>query len=356
MLSSNKFNRGIEMTKSSFTMDDIWTQLEETITVIKENMRNEQKENMRNEQKENKGSLILQRHCDCETLEIQDLKEITGSLLCISCGMVLEAKVISEEAEWCNYNNDDGTNGGASMERCGKSIDPLTPSYSRFSEISGNSKLSLLNRYISVDYKDRVLYHTKVKMTEILRANNLPENLCQQSMLLYKKFSDNKDIYRGRNKIGILAACVYFVAKSRNIVISCAKMTESFDIDEKTFSKCCKILNESSKSVDDCDNKVYKVSELIERYCISLGMSFKIVKVCKNIALSAEHLSLFTNVYPLGVIAGLLLFVKEELGLVIEKKSILSFCKTSDASMSKTFKKLKENKVKIFNYIKSNLV
>jgi hypothetical protein len=72
MLSSNKFNRGIEMTKSSFTMDDIWTQLEETITVIKENMRNEQKEN--------KGSLILQRHCDCETLEIQDLKEITGSL------------------------------------------------------------------------------------------------------------------------------------------------------------------------------------------------------------------------------------------------------------------------------------
>lgn len=322
-----------------FSMEEIWRQIEKVSETVKKE----------------EYSLLITRPCECDIAD-QTLTEITGSLVCTSCGIVMEASVISEEAEWGNYNNDDGNNGGADMERCGKSIDPLTPSYSRFSDIKGNSKLSLLNRYISVDYKDRALYHEKVKMTEILRSNNLPENLCQESMLLYKKFSDNQDIYRGRNKTGILAACVYFVAKSRGLAISSRKISESFDIDEKTFSKCSKILNESSKSTLACDNKVHKVSELIERYCIPLGMSFKIIKVCKNIAVSLEDLALFTNAYPAGLISGILLFVKEELSLEIEKKNIVSFCKTCEGSMTKTFKKIKENKVKIFNYIKNNLV
>lgn len=296
--------------------------------------------------------------CDCDNSSdtTQDLSEVSGTIICLNCGIVVEARVISGEAEWSNYNNDDMTNGGANMNRCGVAADKLTPSYSTFTEIRGNSKISLLNRYISIDYKDRVLYHLKCKVRNVLFLNNIPENISQETLLLYKKVTENKDVYRGKNRTALLAACVYHVANSRNLGLPSHKITESFDIDNKTFSKFSKILSEYFITDSKDSNTVIPqtCSTLVERNCIILKFPFKIISLCKKIASAIEKMDLFPNTFSVGVVSGIILFVKEETGLDVSRKDISMSCSISEATTIKFYKKIIENKNIIFNYIKNN--
>lgn len=293
--------------------------------------------------------------CYCDFKD-QDLNEIDGALLCTECGLVLEPRIISEEAEWGNYTNDDGSGNGANMNRCGEAADELTPSYSNYTEIRGSSKMSLLNKYLSIDYKDKVMYHLKVSVKETLKLNGLPENICQESLLLYKKITGSKDIFRGSNKISLIAACVYHVSKQRNLGISSAKITESFNIQNKSFSKFYKYLIESGvcSKAETNGNVLYKCSELVGRHCISLEMPYKAASISKKVAESIEELSLFPNISLGALVGGVIFFVSEEMNLGIKKKIIAELCGTSESGLSKIFSSIKENKILILNNAKKN--
>jgi transcription initiation factor TFIIIB Brf1 subunit/transcription initiation factor TFIIB len=175
-------------------------------------------------------------------------------------------------------------------------------------------------------------------------------------MLLYKKVTGSKDIFRGSNKTALISACVYHVSKQRNLGISSAKISESFKVQNKNFSKFYKYLIESgvcSKS-EASGNVLYKCSELVGRHCISLNMPYKAVSISKKIAESVEDLALFPNISLGALVAGVILFVSEEMKLCVKKKNITELCGTSESGMNKIFTVIKENKILILNNAKKN--
>lgn len=326
------------------SLDEIWKQFE-ALKIEEKKMKKEIEKNN------------VKYSCDCEEIDYTNISEVDGSLVCTGCGLVFEARIISQEKDWSNYADDNGC-GGADMERCGAVADPLIPSYYSYTEIRGDNKMNLFNKYISIEYKDRAMYNLKLKVSSILAENGISNNLTQRSMLLYKKFIENKDTktdYRGKNKIGMLAACVYYTAKNEGIVISSKKISKSFDIEEATFAKSCKILNESYNSMDEFNEIAENTtSVLVETYARKNNLNFKLSSLCKKITIAIEKLSIFRNVYSSALITAVIIFVNEETGLGIPKKSIVDSCGSCETSYLKYIKAIKINKEKIFTYIKIN--
>ena len=125
----------IVVMKMDETMDLVWKEFE-ALKIKEKEIKNGLGE----------ANIAREFSCDCEETVYTEISEINGTLLCTLCGIVFESRVISDDKEWNDYNNDDGTNGGANMNRCGVVADPLIPSYYSYTEMSGNSKLSLLNK------------------------------------------------------------------------------------------------------------------------------------------------------------------------------------------------------------------
>lgn len=292
--------------------------------------------------------------CDCD-INNQDIIDNSNIIVCQNCGVVINDQVISKEAEWRSFNNEDGFNDNGN--RCGQACDDLAPINSMATIIQGNSKLAKKHMWLSLPYKERVLYDLKNKINSILTLNNIPLYLSSTSLLLYKKFnnihsSNDNHLFRKGNKDGVLAVCFYYAAKMNNLNITSTYICKIFKIDKKIFSKCCKIYNEFMNN--KCDNKIFDVVDLIDRYTISLNLSFHIQKLCKNIIkVCTQQLTLLLNMSPQGIISGIIYFVSCEMNLNIKKNNIYSICDISENTMLKTYKVVKNNKNIIFNLIKN---
>jgi len=195
-----------------------------------------------------------------------------------------------------------------------------------------------------------------------LYANNsrLPNNLINSTLLCYKKFKEqnlneemNKKSFRKKNKDAILAVCFYYVAKScNNLHITSDYVCKIFDINNKIFSKYCKIYNEFMNN--NCDNKIFEISNLVERYTVELNLCFVSQKLCKNIVDSCIELNILINTCPQGIIAGAIHFINMEMNLKIEKKEISEACSIGENTITRIYKKINLNKNKIFTLVKKN--
>lgn len=336
------------MTYQNILIEEIWKDFD-NIT-LENRQKKQQKENI-NEK--------IQFKCDCdeEYAEeyVQDIIEINDSILCRNCGVIFEDRLISNKAEWRTFNDENGFNDTGN--RCGQEADPLAPVNSMSGMIYGNSKLSKINMWLCLPYEERVMYQLKNKINSIIATHRLPKCITTETLTLYKKFtntsSKNKELmnlYRGKNKNGLLAVCFYYSSKYSNLHLSSSYISDIFDIDKKVFSKCCKIYNEIINN--KCDNKIYDITDLVDRYTIKLNLSFNIQKLCKNIITSCLKINLFTGVSPQGVISGVIYFVNKEMSLNLDKENISSICDISNNTMVKIYKTILPNKVQIFNLIK----
>lgn len=302
----------------------------------------------------NKNKIIY--HCDCNlTDEDQDVIELDDTILCKNCGIIFENRLISNKAEWRTFNDENGINDTGN--RCGQAMDPLAPVNSMSGVIFGNSRIAKINMWISLPYEERVIYQLKNKINSLIATHRLPKCITTQTLTLYKKFTDKSsndqeivNLYRGKNKDGILAVCFYYSSKSSNLNLSSSYICDIFNINKKIFSKCCKIYNEFINN--KCDNKIDNIIDLSDRYTIKLNLSFHLQKLCKNIIDTSIKLNLLTGISPQGVISGVIYFINKEMLLNLEKNNISSICDISENTMIKIYKIILSNKNKIFNFIK----
>src|SRR4029078_6801988 len=123
-----------------------------------------------------------------------------------------------------------------------------------------------------------------------------------------------------------------------------------FEIDNKTFSKCCKIyIEDYNPSVD----KTTTIStDFIEMFSVKLGLSFNIKKLCLKILQAANDLVLLNKYSPQTVAAGVIYFVNVETGLNLDKETIVNYCDTKFDTISIIVKILRAKKIEIFNIVK----
>lgn len=281
--------------------------------------------------------------------------EIDDSILCENCGFVFSFSMISHEAEWRSFNTDNGFNN--SGNRCGQATDSLTPISSLSTVISGNSRLANLNMWLSIPHSEKVLMDLKKIITEIVILNQLPNSIIKNTLIIFKKLINTKNsngqlyIYRGKNRDGLLSVCMYYASKSNNCNISSSAISKMFNIDKKTFSKCCKLYTEIL-SDDKIDHTSFTPSDFVERFSNKLGLSFNIQKLCKLIITASMKLQIYNNSAPQSIVAGIIYFINIEMKLNIDKYIIAKNCDISQITIIKIYKIIEKNKTSIFNIVK----
>jgi transcription initiation factor TFIIIB Brf1 subunit/transcription initiation factor TFIIB len=313
---------------------------------------NEMNINMNNDETKEENKIIYNCFCTSGDPEIIDVR---GDTICKNCGKVLENENISFENESLIYGGgEDGiTNTGSS--RCSGFTDELLSQSSHGTIIGGNSRMSKLNFWLTYTYQDSVIFNVKNIFTDAAETLKVPPMVVRHAALIYKemfnkKVDDRKLIVRGKNKIALLSVCFYYSLQQLNITIPVQYVLDHFKIDKKAFNKSFNLLQDNLKNYKSDD---INVKEYINVLCNKLNVPYKNQKLCLKLYTACKALQII-NINPINsCIASIIYFMKKETNeeeVDIAKKAFIS-----KETIIKNYKKLIDNKLEIFNYVKNEI-
>ena len=273
------------------------------------------------------------------------LDEITH---CKVCECVISN--IIDTPEWRFYGHSDNKN--VNPTRCGMPVNVLLPDSSLGSSVSNTNrnnnmnKISMYQNWNSMPYRERSLYKVFTDIQTKCIKNNLPEIIITTSKSLYKNISENK-ISRGANRIGVIAACIYYACKECSVPRSINELSTMFDISPKIMTKGCKIYNEIMRTNKNKMRKLgYKsinLNDFIERFSHQLKLSEKDIENIFLISKKCEELKIINDNTPPSMAAGCIYLYIKKNKINIYKNQISEVCKISEVTINKCYKKLESN-------------
>jgi len=268
-----------------------------------------------------------------------------GTIVCDGCGMMINN--INSEPEWKNYNSDGAKNKNST--RCGMPVNSLLPlssvgSYVSNSHIKGMHKISIMQGWNGMPYKERSRYKVMLLIKTKCNNSNLPEIIINEACSLYTIVSGTK-ISRGVNRNGIIAACVYFACKELNVPRSSKEIASVFSIESTVMTKGCKKcqeiinLNKTHKN-RLLSTKSIQPDDFIDRFCNKLKieetMRYKINKLCEKVI----RLNIISPATPPSIASGCIYYICKLEKISITKKDISETCKISEVTINKCMKKI----------------
>ena len=274
-----------------------------------------------------------------------------GIIVCKSCNNVINN--IVDTPEWRNYKSSSGN-----PTRCGMPSNSLLPESSLGTSIASrgyNLKMKKVDQYQkwnSMPYKERSLYKVFNDIDAKCKKNNLPSIIGNTAKSFYRIISETK-ISRGKNRIGIIAACVYHACKECNVPRSTSELAHCFDIDNKIMTKGCKNFTEIMRmsNIDKSriqSHKSITISDFIERFCHKLELTQ--LEHIKHLCDLCESLGLSNDNTPPAMASGCIYLYCKNLNIDKSKKDISEVCKISEVTINKCFKKIEPNK-EIIDYL-----
>tara|TARA_Y100001958_G_C21207749_1_gene533702 strand:+ start:532 stop:1488 length:957 start_codon:yes stop_codon:yes gene_type:complete len=287
----------------------------------------------------------VERELKC--CELKENFEYTnkGETICKICNNTISN--IIDTPEWKNYK-DSNTN----TTRCGMPTNVMLPESSMGTTIKNdkNFKMSRVNRYQqwnSMPYKERSLYKVYKDIEDKCIAGDLPLVISETAQSYYLTISETK-ISRGSNRIGIIAACIYFACKECEVPRSTNELSSLFQIDNKIMTKGCKNFTEIMRMSKDRKriqtHKSVNLHDFIDRFCHKLKLCENKQKHIGILSKLCEELNLVNDNTPPAMAAGCIYLYIRILKLDIDKKQISEVCKISEVTINKCSKKLEENK------------
>jgi len=267
----------------------------------------------------------------------------SGFMQCDTCGNS-EDIIISDMPEW-RYYSDNNSN----PIRCGQPVDPLLPKSSMSTMISGRGFCGIkrIHKWNNMPYHERSLYNTFQKIKQKANKGDMLGQVISDAKYYYKIIHDKDENYvltRGDIRKGVIAACVYYACKKRNIARSDIEIADIFNINIRLMTKGC---NKFKDIMWKKGHKIYfdVTSPLcyIERFCNIAGISEKHTDIGKFISYRCAKLGVSNTNTPLSISAGILYLLSTFYKYSLKKQEIYNICKISDVTISKCFKKLVEH-------------
>ena len=269
---------------------------------------------------------------------------IKGETLCKICNNLV-SNIISAP-EWKNYKDSN-----VNTTRCGMPTNVMLPQSSMGTSIKNdyNFKMSRVTRYQqwnSMPYKERSLYKVYKDIEDKCIAGDLKLIIAETAQSYYLVISQTK-ISRGSNRIGIIAACIYFACKELEVPRSTNELSSLFKIDNKIMTRGCKNFTEIMRMSKDRNrvqtHKSVNLHDFIERFSHKLNLSETDNKSIKELSNLCEELNLVNDNTPPAMASGCIFLYIRMNNIDIDKKSISEVCKISEVTINKCSKKLEEN-------------
>ena len=269
-----------------------------------------------------------------------------GCMICQNCGRV-NGQEIDYNQEWRFYGNDENGN-RSDPTRCGIPINPLLPDSSLGTIILGNGQQAFrrLHRWNSSNPKERSLIQAYNQIQEKTAKANIPVCIVDKAKVLYKTLSSEK-IKRGTTRKGLMAACIFYILKDKQISRSTREISTIFELKQKKMTTGCKYFNEIMYSKNkDYLNQIQPTTtaDFIQRFSQKLGIDEKYQSLAIHICQLADKLGIISESTPPSIAVGCLYLMIQHFSFNITKKHLSEVCEISEVTISKSYKKLLEFK------------
>ena len=174
---------------------------------------------------------------------------------------------------------------GKNTCRTGMPTSELLPDSSVGSVISqsygGNSNMRLiskLNTYTGIPYKTRSLLNVFQQIQEKCGRHNVSKKIINEAQGIYKIISQYK-ISRGKNRIGLISACVFISCKNCGSPRSSLEISNIMSVEKKVITKGIKEINDIIRvhkiSLERMSMERVQSIDLIDRFCNNLKLNDK---------------------------------------------------------------------------------
>lgn len=191
-----------------------------------------------------------------------------GLPTCSMCGLV-EDSYIDQSPEWTSGLTDDGRVSDPS--RCihpNANPDLFSASWGKSTMMSTtakkvsryeNRRLSRINLHMSMNHKDRTLYHAYKEIDEACHLH-LPDNILSDAKRFYKYFTQHK-LTRGGVRKGVKANCVLMSCKYHTFPRSAEEIASMFHIDIKDVTRTAQLTRDVLRGSVSGNTAVVVVTE-----------------------------------------------------------------------------------------------
>lgn len=273
-----------------------------------------------------------------------------GMVLCSQCGNVMDSEVLDDCPEWKSY--DDSCNG-----RCGPPTNTLLPQSSLGTTIGGscNYKLRTLHNWGLMPYKERSLNNVLNMIKSKCSSAGLSGIIEDDAKVMYKivseckpnarytdtvqKMGNNNLIIRGKNRIGLVAACIYYACRRNNNTRSVKEIASLFSISPARVNKGCKnfIRYVEYKSIDYSTNTSHP-SQYVGRFCAKLGIDKNTTDMIMKASINVHRLNIAPKHTPLSIAAACTLLCVDAIATnKLERSTISSSFGISEVTLSKAY-------------------
>jgi len=269
-----------------------------------------------------------------------------GKNICTHCG-IDNGPIIDFSQEWRFYGSDDNKKGG-DPNRCGAPSNDLfnNDSFGIVMQGYGYEKYRNALKWHSIQYKEKSLMDVYNTIQEICDNANIPSCVADKAKSMYKMIKDDL-IKRGDQRQSLIAACIFYACKYKGISRKRKEIADLFYFDNTKMTIGCNQFKEIMYSINkEFINglKPYTTEDFIRRNCILLGVNNFYRDICIYVANISDIFGINKENIPSSISVGIIFFVSNTFNLNISKKKIASICGTSEVTVSKTFKNLKEFK------------
>lgn len=185
---------------------------------------------------------VVQKHeyfCICGGLRVFNDDRLPT---CVECGRTDHA-FVSDEPEWRGGMDADGNVSDPSRVGAPTNLDHFSGDWNmgtimrvRTSAGSKLKRLARINMHMSMNHRDRSLFHTYADLDRVGHILGLPENVMYAVKCKYRQFSDSV-LTRGAVRTGIKANCVFQACKEFNISRTTQEIADAFAIPVRDVSR-----------------------------------------------------------------------------------------------------------------------
>jgi transcription initiation factor TFIIIB Brf1 subunit/transcription initiation factor TFIIB len=205
----------------------------------------------------------------------------------------------------------------------------------------------MLHKWDQMPYKERSLHKVFKLIQDCCRREGIKKCVEDEAKGYYKYISEKKHasgknkgksiIIRGRNRTALIAACVYYSCKNRNMLYTPQEIAKIFKIQYTDITKGCKRF---AKLYDIDSFDASTPEEFIERFCKKLSIKKSFMNLALIITLNTKRLNIATEHTPISIATGSILLMIHLNNLKITKQTLAKTFDTSEVTISKTYDKI----------------
>jgi transcription initiation factor TFIIIB Brf1 subunit/transcription initiation factor TFIIB len=272
-----------------------------------------------------------------------------GKTICTTCGQVL-GSLFDHAAEWKQFDDEERNRG-----RCGAPTNQLLPQTSLGLMMTGKrNKIKMINNWNLMPYRERSLNTVFRLIHDVCLKMNILKCIEDDAKIMYKAITDCKHdkgknngryvITRGKNRLGIIAACLFFACRRKKMSHPPKKIATMFNINKFIMNRGCKnFLRFLKKKNFDMNMGIIKSDQFVKLFCNNLHVKTHLTEQAIKITRNIEKLNIASEHTPFSIAASSILLMAETNKIQsITKQKLADHFEISDVTIGKAFKKIEK--------------